>query len=502
MKLRRGLVTNTALTITKRRMINKRKRLNTTRASTTLTNSIHGMRASEDLVNQLQNDAEEDRTSTEPDSPPLIPLPVSENANNTFHTTDTDTDMNMDSNSDDDEVSRSYLKENISSYTDKTIDKIQKQNVKLRRELRKLRAEITTMHTKQASSDEKIDKLIALFEAHIKKSPPAQQPSPSPPAQWSKILGQQNVKSAKTRAPKHGPPPTTPRAAPKPIPITRQERTLICKTLNDDLKTKHSAIVIRDTINNALKKAAAPHHIVVAEVSFGKDDNLVMRTRDDCKGSEVLTYIEPVMKAIHTLDNTAATIQTTESWSKIAIHGIPTEAYGDNEEGMTHLRDEIMRYNSGVHLLNLPRFMVRPEGREGKEATSFVLSFTSEYDANKAIKNGISVYGIVRKCTKFYTASPSTQCTVCWQFGHAWQRCRAPPICRVCSENHSTRDHHCLHCNTKGLSCIHIPKKCALCTGPHMASDRSCVQRKILIQARPGKSDGPNSRDGASVDAQ
>ena len=40
------------------------------------------------------------------------------------------------------------------------------------------------------------------------------------------------------------------------------------------------------------------------------------------------------MKAIHALDSTASTITTTETWAKVAVYGIPTNAYEDNEEGM------------------------------------------------------------------------------------------------------------------------------------------------------------------------
>lgn len=150
----------------------------------------------------------------------------------------------------------------------------------------------------------------------------------------------------------------------------------------------------------------------------------------------------------------------------------------------------------------LPRFMVRKEAREDKAATSFILSFSTEHDANRVIRNGLAVYGIYRKCGKYYTAGPNDQCRNCFRFGHAWQRCKAPAVCRLCSGPHNARHHECTNCDIKGSTCIHYPKKCALCSGPHFASDRSCPQRTILIQARRRNSDGPVAHDGVGTGSQ
>src|SRR5690554_2414011 len=122
------------------------------------------------------------------------------------------------------------------------------------------------------------------------------------------------------------------------------------------------------------------------------------------------------MQAIHLLDALASTIKTTETWAKVAVHGIPTQAYPDSEEGMQELKTEIETHNTGVHLMVLPRFMVRKEARENKAARSFILSFSTEHDANQVIRKGLAVYGIYRKCGKYYTAGPSDQCRNCFRF--------------------------------------------------------------------------------------
>ena len=83
-------------------------------------------------------------------------------------------------------------------------------------------------------------------------------------------------------------------------------------TSGKDLKN-HNPIEIRNTINKALRNAAAPSHIVVSEVSFSDKDNLVLRTRDDCKASEVEAYSNPVMQAVRLLDHLASTIKTAET---------------------------------------------------------------------------------------------------------------------------------------------------------------------------------------------
>ena len=146
--------------------------------------------------------------------------------------------------------------------------------------------------------------------------------------------------------------------------------------------------------------------------------------------------------------------------------------------------------------------MVRKEAREGKLATSFILSFSTDFDAKKIIQRGLAVYRTQRTVSKYYTAGPTDQCRNCFRFGHAWQRCKAPPVCRMCAGSHNARLHECKNCNTKGKTCICIPKRCALCEGPHFASDRSCPQRTILIQARLRNSDGPVPHHGVGTASQ
>jgi hypothetical protein len=384
-----------------------------------------------------------------------------------------------------------------SSDLKKENDHLRKTVTKLQREITKLRHSLSATMT---GTGNKIDALTMMVQNAWNNDKTPKTPG-KPDKLWREVVGKEKPKTAakpaKAKATKPPPPPIPPR----PVLPTRQERTLVISSSGKDLKN-HSPIEIRNTINKALRNAAAPSQIVVSEVSFSDKDNLVLRTRDDCKASEVEAYSNPVMQAIRLLDNLASTIKTTETWSKIAVHGIPTGAYADSEDGMEELKTEIETHNSGVRLMVLPRFMVRKEAREGKAATSFILSFPIEHDANRVIRNGLAVYGIYRKCGKYYTAGPNDQCRNCFRFGHAWQRCKAPAVCRLCSGPHNARHHECTNCDIKGTTCIHHPKKCALCSGPHFASDPSCPQRTILIQARRRNSDGPVAHDGVGTGSQ
>ena len=460
----------------------------------------------ETATQQLRNDAEEDETSSSEEEATLpqpsrkSPTPTARKGARTGRNP-----YETESDDDDTPITMKDLKRFFLQINKPSTHPAELENIQLRKTIKNLQSEITKLRKSLSatltSTDNKIDALTMMVQNAWNQDKPTSTAHPDSYKLWSEVAAERNRKQvhkpAKAKPTKPGPPPIPPR----PILPTRQERTLVVTTRNEDLKN-HNPIEIRNVINKALKTAAAPSHVVVSEVTFSGKNNLVLRTRNDCRASEVESYSHPVMQAIRVLDSQASTIMTTETWAKVAVHGIPTEAYQESEEGMKELKAEIEAHNSGIYLMALPRFMVRKEARENKAATSFILSFSTQHDANQIIRNGLAVHGSYRKCGKYYTAAPTDQCRNCFRFGHAWQRCKAPPVCRLCAGPHNARHHECTNCNITGSTCIHIPKKCALCSGHHFASDRSCPQRTTLIQARLRNSDGPVTHDDVGMGSQ
>lgn len=58
------------------------------------------------------------------------------------------------------------------------------------------------------------------------------------------------------------------------------------------------------------------------------------------------------------------------------------------------------------------------------------------------------------------------QCLRCWRYGHSVKGCRSVARCRICGENHDSRD-----CNS-------AQEKCCLCNGAHPADSVDCVARE------------------------
>lgn len=84
------------------------------------------------------------------------------------------------------------------------------------------------------------------------------------------------------------------------------------------------------------------------------------------------------------------------------MHGILIMSYDNNEAGIQRLRDEIHRYNLGVALAVLPRFIYGKKPKNGTKETPFTLSFSTEQSAEQQYQlEGApgAIYILQRKCT-------------------------------------------------------------------------------------------------------
>ena len=155
--------------------------------------------------------------------------------------------------------------------------------------------------------------------------------------------------------------------------------------------------------------------------------------------------------------------------------------FKDTEEGMETLKQEIEECNSNITLMNLPRYMSKPESRVGKLATSAVVAVRTEVEAKKMLLGGLMIGGKRCKTEKYFAARPTDQCSTCQGFGHHWQKCRKQASCRICSEHHKTTEHECKLCpQLKGKQCSHTTPKCTNCLGNHRASDLVCPDIQII----------------------
>jgi hypothetical protein len=149
-------------------------------------------------------------------------------------------------------------------------------------------------------------------------------------------------------------------------------------------------------------------------------------------------------------------------------------------------------FNSKLHLTCLPRYLVKPERREGKQSSSIVVSLADADQANYLIKHGVLAMGTHHRVDRYYATRPWDQCGRCQGFGHHYQRCKSEPKCKFCAAPHTSSQHRCDRCNTRGKRCQHTVLCCANCGEPHMATQTTCYANNAKAAREARQQSGLN----------
>ena len=155
-------------------------------------------------------------------------------------------------------------------------------------------------------------------------------------------------------------------------------------------------------------------------------------------------------------------------WFKVVIHKLPIN------HSLEVITEEIKTFNS-LNPVGTP-FWLTPEARRSSQNVgSACFSFTSEAEAQKAIRGKLYILGQSLRAERFRIIRETTlkQCDRCQGFGHDKARC-LKLACQLCGESHSTSQHKCKTCLTKGEACVHTIYKCVNCGKPHAANSSSC----------------------------
>jgi hypothetical protein len=149
--------------------------------------------------------------------------------------------------------------------------------------------------------------------------------------------------------------------------------------------------------------------------------------------------------------------------------------------------EEIKTFNKGFNPIGTPYWLTSPERRTSQRAGSVVVAFATKEEAKRAMKNRLYIAGISTRVEKYYSTAPTTQCTKCQGFGHLDSYCKKTASCRLCAEKHTTIQHYCTSCKTKGTKCLHLEPKCSNCKLAHTADFRQC-EVLLAIKQRINKS--------------
>lgn len=231
------------------------------------------------------------------------------------------------------------------------------------------------------------------------------------------------------------------------------------------------SIRIREHINSAFASKGTPQGVVSTAIVSIHSGNIVITTLPDFSGQFLEEHQNLWTSNFPTPYNK---LQVNKPWHKVAIHGIPLK--------LTHTQDILGSVAEELHIfnkltiLNTSHWLTSLEKRESgtQLAGSIVVAFETSEEAERAINNRVSIFGVSCKAEPMHSTPPKYQCQRCQQYGHSELRCRAPSICRICAELHHTTTHHCNECNTRGKACIHTIPKCANCQGAHRAGTNGC----------------------------
>ena len=89
--------------------------------------------------------------------------------------------------------------------------------------------------------------------------------------------------------------------------------------------------------------------------------------------------------------------------------------------------------------------------------------------------------GKYKEAKIMWHATPMTQCTRCWKYGHPRIGCKeSNNMCPICSKPHQEEDHKCQEAGCKGHKrliancCLMTPVLCSACNGTPSAKDKKC----------------------------
>lgn len=224
-----------------------------------------------------------------------------------------------------------------------------------------------------------------------------------------------------------------------------------------------SPLLVRNKINQAFEKAGIKGP-VVKEISTTKKNNLILTATDGYSGDFLLQQINVWENQLQ-----IKKAQPLESWTKLVVHRVPTTFEG--AETLQILHSEIPTYNKGLSIVGNPLWISK--NWKSKPTGSIVIAFKTEEEA-KRIGNRITILGQSLTTEKYRPIPPTAQCGNCQGFGHNSNRCKNPPSCQFCAQNHATAQHYCSICKTNGKACKHTLPKCKNCKETHFANSKTC----------------------------
>jgi hypothetical protein len=254
-------------------------------------------------------------------------------------------------------------------------------------------------------------------------------------------------------------------------------------------------------LNRVLARKGLPVFVRVIDAGYTATGAISALLEKGALGTMVIPYYrDALIAAICQADPAVVSVELSEQWHRVKVHGIPLRRYLTLGLGLA--REEI-ELSTNYRLKRDPTWLRNPKElrEEDKKGSTIVVIVGSLEEARTMLINGLRFGGRRFSTEHFWQMGADSVCPRCCGIGHTSYRACGdrPPCCYICAGNHEGTEHVCkvTTCQAKtGTACIHLPAKCGNCGGDHPATARLCHQ---IRQARQGLSKraetSPNLRD-------
>ena len=333
--------------------------------------------------------------------------------------------------------------------------------------------------------------LLHLPQIHLPKpNPPKQKPlRHAPPPAVPATSARGNKASASALAATPPSPPVTPPAPPAYLPAQRR----LFAPLASPQKIPNGPTLLQTLpaiLASLLLEKKLPREAAIFMASINDNGTISITAPRGYAAGYYAPYYDMLAKAtqqyINPENNTYEAFRPAPTSDSLLINRVPVSALPSDPALLQKTIADAVHLATGIAVGNARTLL--PWDRISKLTTSLVIQVPPT-DAPSLIKNGILLFNRVRPVRAMWSATPATQCTLCWHFGHPAAGCPKgpsnPQCCRICGDqSHTARAHPCLQCSaessppkkTDGI-CPHASPQCINCNADHPANSPSCPKR-------------------------
>ncbi|RPA89295.1 hypothetical protein L873DRAFT_1722592, partial [Choiromyces venosus 120613-1] len=120
----------------------------------------------------------------------------------------------------------------------------------------------------------------------------------------------------------------------------------------------------------------------------------------------------------------------------LLVHGLPTS------HSLATIATELTTFNSGLALMQQPRWLTPDASCAGKNASTIVITITSPM-APLFVGKQLSAFSTSFRTERHLQFNAFMQFSHCHHFGHHSNKYTSTPSCCWCTLPHSTGDHSC-----------------------------------------------------------